>query len=205
MATSTALKRAAHEDVERVVLIAASAGGIQALITVLCALPANFSAPVLILQHRTTGRPGMLARVLQRGCHLPVKDAHPGDRLESGTVYVTPANRHTRITQDHVMMMSDHIKINFLHASADPLFRSAAEAFGARAIGVVLSGGGKNGAAGSKAIRDAGGIVIAQNEATSEHFGMPKAAIDAGAVTDVLALDDIAGALTELVDHSHTR
>jgi two-component system chemotaxis response regulator CheB len=101
--------------------------------------------------------------------------------------------------------MSDHLKINFLHASADPLFRSAAEAFGARAIGVVLSGSGRNGAAGARAIRDAGGVVIAQNEATSQHFGMPRAAIEAGAVTDVLPLDEIANMLTALLNPSHAR
>ncbi len=203
MVASTAVQSAHRDNVDYLVVIAASAGGVQALLTVLRELPAEFPAPILILQHHRAGRPGMLARVLQRGCRLPVKDASSGEHLRPATVYVLPPDQHTHVTYDHALIMGDHAKINFLHASADPLFRSAASAFGARVIGVVLSGSGRNGAAGAKAIRDAGGVVIAQNEATSQHFGMPRAAIEAGAVTDVLALDDIANMLITLVDHSH--
>jgi two-component system chemotaxis response regulator CheB len=204
MRSKAAVQAGPQDRVDHVVVIGASAGGIQALTVVLRALPATFPAPILILLHRPPGLPGILSRLLQRGCALPVNDANAGDCLEPGSVYVTPSDRHTRITPDHVLVMGDHARINSVHASADPLFRWPAEGFGARAIGVVLSGAGQNGAAGAKAIRDAGGVVIAQNEATSEHFGMPRAAIEAGAVTDVLPLDEIAGSLTALVDHSHT-
>lgn len=207
MGSSAAVPAGIHDTgkIHHIVVIAASAGGIEALLTVLCGIPADFPAPILILQHRTAGRPGVLAKILQRGCRLPVKDAIPGERLEPGTVYVTPADRHTRVTHEQFFTMGDHAKINFLHASADPLFRSAAETFGARAIAVVLSGRGRNGAAGAKAIRDAGGAVIAQDQATSQHFGMPQAAIDAGAATDVLPLGEIADSLVALVNHSGTR
>jgi len=206
MASSTAVRTSIHSNgkVNRVVVMAASAGGIPALSTILCVLPADFRAAILIVQHRTAGRPGMLAKILQRSCRLPVKDADPGEELEPGTVYVMPADRHTRLTPERLFIMGDHVKINFVHASADPLFRSIAETFGSRAIAVVLSGHGRNGAAGAKAIRDAGGVVIAQDEATSQFFGMPQAAIEAGAATDVLPLGQIADSLIELVDHSRS-
>lgn len=204
MTSSTAVHASIRGDgkVDHLVVIASSAGGIAALLTILCSLPRDFPAPILIVQHRTVGRPGLLAKILQRECPLPVRDANPGERLEPGVVYVMPADRHTRVTPDRFFTMSDHTKINFLHASADPLFRSAAETFGSRAIGVVLTGRGRNGAAGAKAIRDAGGVVIAQDEATSEFFGMPQAAIDAGAVTSVLPLGAIASSLVSLVDQT---
>ena len=208
MASSSAVPILVHENgkVDRVVVIAASAGGIEALIAVLCGLPADFPAPILIVLHRRSARPGMLAKILQRDRPLPVRDAKAGEHLESGIVYITPADLHTQIAPDQSLMMGDHAKINFLHASADPLFRSAAASFGGRAIGVVLSGRGRNGTAGAKAFaRNAGGVVIAQNEETAQFFAMPHAAIEAGAVTDILPLGAIADSLVDLVVHSGSR
>ena len=134
MASSSAVQTTIRGNgkVDRIVVIAASAGGIEALIRILCALPADFPAPILIVQHRTARRPELLARVLQRECRLPVRDAVPEEQLEPGTVYVMPADLHSRLTHDHRLTMGDHATINFLHASADPLFRSAAETFGSR-------------------------------------------------------------------------
>src|SRR4051812_5135040 len=168
---------------ERIVVIAASAGGLNAVRRILEGLPATFAAPVLVVLHRTVGRKGLLADILARRSALPVVDAEEGQQLQPGVVYVAPADRHLHVVPDAYVTLHDQERINFLRASADPLFESTAAAFGARAIAVVLTGMGKNGAAGAKKIRDAGGDVIAQDEATSEYFGMPRAAIEAGAVT----------------------
>jgi len=196
-----------HCSASGVVVVAASAGGIEALRTLLAGLPSGFSTPVIIVLHRTPGREGLLANIFKRDTVLAVKDAVDGECLSSGTVYLAPADHHLQITGDGRLQFTDHMRINYLRASADPLFQSAANAFGSRAIGVVLSGGVRNGAAGAKAIRDAGGPVIAQNQETSRHFSMPREAIEAGAVTSVLPIDRIAEELTTITrnadGHAH--
>ena len=201
MSTSAVpLQPRTDDNRQHVVVVAASAGGIQALRTILPQLPEKFSAPVVVVLHRTAGRPGVLAQVLGRGSGLLVKDAEDGERLVPGRVYVAPADRHTHLTPGGHVSFRDNAKVNFLRSSADPLFRSAAAVYGPGAIAVVLSGGGRNGAAGAKAVKDAGGVVIAQDRETSQHFAMPRAAIEAGAVTDVLPLQDIAARLASLTN-----
>lgn len=185
-----------------VVVVAASAGGIDALRTVLGGLPSTFAAPVIIVLHRTPGREGLFANIFKRDCVLPVRDAVDGDCIEAGNVYLAPADHHLRIDHDGRMIFSEQMKVPYMRAAADPLFESAAAAYGQRAIGVVLSGGGRAGAVGAKAIHEAGGPVIAQDQTTSRHFSMPKASIDAGAVTAVLPLGRIAEQLIMLTEES---
>ena len=141
-----------------------------------------------------------MAQIFKRDSVLPVKDAADGECVQPGTIYLAPADHHLRITHDGRMEFSEQMKVSYLRAAADPLFESAAAAFGARTIGVVLSGGGRHGAIGAKAIHEAGGPVIVQDEATSRHFSMPRAAIDAGAVTSILPIDRIAEQLTHLTE-----
>lgn len=183
---------------DQVVVIAASAGGLEALRAILPTLPPSFPAPIIVVLHRTEGREGMLRRILARATTLTVKDMEEGDPLTAGMLYIAPPNQHAHITDDRRLTLTDHVKINFLRGSADPLFRTAASVYHARAIGVVLTGGGHNGAAGARAIRDEGGAVIAQDQATSRHFSMPRSAIEAGAATNVLPLDQIGPELNAL-------
>jgi two-component system chemotaxis response regulator CheB len=185
-----------------VVVIAASAGGIDALRTVLGGLPDGFPAPVVIVLHRTPGRESLFASIFKRDSALPVKDAVEGEIIAPGMIYLAPADHHLTLDRDGRMVFSEKLKISYGRAAADPLFESAAEAYGSRAVGVVLSGGGRSGATGAKAIHDVGGKVLAQDQATSRHFSMPKAAIDAGAVTTILPITQIAEQLKQLIKPS---
>jgi two-component system, chemotaxis family, protein-glutamate methylesterase/glutaminase len=184
----------------RVIAIATSAGGLVALSRLLGALPAALEAGVLVVQHLQPDRPSRLAEILGWHTGLEVKDAAAGEILRSGTVYVSPPDVHLMVTIDGRLVLSHLPPLNFCRPSGDRLFASIAASYGARAIAVVLTGTGCDAAAGASEVRRQGGTVIAQDEGTSEFFGMPWAAIKTGAVNRVLPLGEIAGALEGLVE-----
>ena len=175
-----------------VVVMAASAGGIQALQKVLCGLPRDFSLPIAIVQHRTGNPPNLLARVLGRHTALTVKNAEDGERMSAGTVYLAPPREHLVIRPDESLALIDGRKIRHLRSSANPLFASAAQVYGDGVIAVVLTGGDRDATDGVQTVRQHGGIVLAQDEATSAIFGMPRSAIQTGAVHAILPLPEIA-------------
>ncbi len=179
--------------------MAASAGGLSALTAVLSEFPADFPASVAIVQHIEPHHRSMLAEILGRSCPLPVRQAADGQPFEAGVVYVAPPDHHLLVESDRTLSLTRTELVHFVRPSADLLFESGATSFGSGAIGVVLTGTGSDGSLGIKAIKNRGGTVIAQDEATSEFFGMPGAAIATGAVDFVLPLDQIAEALTALV------
>jgi two-component system chemotaxis response regulator CheB len=181
------------------VLVAASAGGLSALTAVLSELPADFPASVAIVQHIEPHHRSMLAEILGRSCALPVVQAAEGQRFQPGVVHVAPPDHHLLVDADGSLSLTRTELVHFVRPSADLLFESGAASFGKSAIGVVLTGTGSDGSLGVEAIKRRGGTVIAQDEATSDFFGMPGAAIEAGAVDFVLPLDQIAEALTSLV------
>ena len=180
------------------VLMGASLGGPRALATVLKGLPADFPAPVVVVQHIADGFTEGLAGWLQQESHLAVREARDGDPLRPGLVLLAPSGHHL-VVAEGVAHLSDAAPVDTFKPSVTPLFLSAAGAYGGRACGVLLTGMGRDGAEGLLAIRRAGGFTVAQDEASSAVFGMPKAAIDLGAVDRVLALDDIPRALLEAV------
>jgi two-component system chemotaxis response regulator CheB len=184
------------------VLVAASAGGLSALTAVLSELPANFPAGVAIVQHIEPHHRSMLAEILGRSCALPVMQATDGQRFEPGVVHVAPPDHHLLVDADGSLSLTRTELVHFVRPSADLLFESGAASFGRRAIGVVLTGTGSDGSLGVEAIKRRGGTVIAQDEETSDFFGMPGAAIEAGAVDFVLPLGQISDALTSLVAES---
>jgi two-component system, chemotaxis family, protein-glutamate methylesterase/glutaminase len=186
--------RAARAEV---VVIGASLGGPRALASLLKALPAAFPAPVAVVQHIAEGFTEGLAGWLQQESRLEVREARDGDALRPGRVLLAPSGHHL-VLERGVAHLSSAPPVDTFRPSVTPLFLSAAEAYGARACGVILTGMGRDGAEGLKALRDAGGPTLAQDEATSAVFGMPKAAIDLGAVDRVLGIDDIPRALVEL-------
>ena len=190
--------RAIGKDFE-IVAIAASAGGLTALTKVLSPLPAGFGAAVVVVQHLDPRHRSLLAQILGRRTSLPVREAAEGARLEPGTVYVAPPDRHLLVNSDATVSLSKSELVHFTRPSADLLFESVAHAYGERAIAVVLTGTGSDGSMGILAVKKRGGTVIVQDEATSEFFGMPSAAIRTGMVDFVLALDEIPGALSTLV------
>lgn len=181
----------------RVVVVAASAGGLTALAALLTALPSDFPLPLAIVQHIDPNRDSFIANILGRRTKLVVKEAERDDILTPGVVYVAPPGWHMVIVKGGAITLTHTAPVHFVRPSADELFESAARAFGP-AIGVVLSGSGTDGAAGATAVKALGGTVIAQNEATAMFFGMPHAAIESGAVDYVLPLDDIAAQLVSL-------
>ncbi len=182
------------------VAIAASAGGITALQTLLSTLPRDLPVPVAVVLHRSRREVDLLPMVLGRSSTLPVRPAEPGKPVQPGTVYVAPADAHLLVGSDRRFELMDGGRIRHVRSSADPLFSSAAHVLGP-VIGVVLTGMGEDGTDGVQAMKRAGGIVIAQDEATAEWFGMPRSAIGTGAVDYVLPLDRIGAKLVELLTH----
>lgn len=181
-----------------VVAIAASLGGLEVLIPLLGALPPEFPAAVVVVQHRNPTRPGAMVNILASRTALPVLEARTGCRLQGGTITVAPPNQHLTIDEHGLLCLSDEPKVQFARPSADIFFESVANHFRERAIGIVLTGKLRDGAAGVKAIREAGGWVLVQDPATADADGMPNAAIASGCAHFVLAPASIASALITL-------
>lgn len=181
-----------------VVAIAASAGGLAALSEVLSELPADFAAPILVVQHLDPHHRSWMAEILSRRTGLRVLQVEGGERLAAGTVFLAPPDRHLLVGTDGVLALADTVRVQYSRPSADVLFTSLAESWGAGGIAVVLTGTGHDGAEGVRAVKDHGGMVIAQDEASAEFFGMPGAAIQTGAADLVLPLQSIAPALLRL-------
>ncbi len=182
-----------------VVALAASAGGLTALGQVLTGLPSDFPATIVVVQHLDPRHRSLMADILSRRTSLQVKQAEEGDHLVSATVYIAPPNRHLLVNPDGSLSLSQSELVHFVRPSADLLFESVAASYKDRAIAVVLTGTGSDGAMGVQAIKKMGGTVIVQDEKTSEFFGMPGAAIQTGSTDFVLPLDEISPALVTLV------
>jgi len=181
------------------VAIASSAGGLRALTEVLSVLTADFPASITVVQHLDPRHRSLMADILNRQSRLPIKQAEEGDRVQPGSVFLAPPDRHLLVNADGTLSLSRTELVHFVRPSADLLFESVAASFKDRAIAVMLTGTGRDGASGVEAIKKMGGTVIAQDEGTSEFFGMPGAAIQTGVVDFVLPLKDIGPALTKLI------
>lgn len=175
-----------------IVALASSTGGPQTLHTLLGMLPADFPLPILSVQHMARGYVATLARSLDANCRMRVKLAEHGERLTHGTVYLAPDDVHLGIADLHTIELSGSAPLNGFRPSASWLFSSAARHFGAGAVAVILTGMGRDGVEGLFEIHRAGGLVIAQDEATSIAFGMPRAAAEAGLPDLILPLSAIA-------------
>ncbi len=192
------VREAGQRDARRaLVALGASTGGPAALRRVLEELPADVP-PVVVAQHMPVEFTELFAAHLDAACRLSVHEAIDGESLEAGHVYVAPGGGHLRVERrgdDLVARVEAGDPIDHCRPSVDVLFESVAEAAGSAAIAVLMTGMGRDGARGMAAIRRAGGTTIAQDEHTSVVWGMPRAAIDAGAVERVVALDAIAQAI----------
>jgi two-component system, chemotaxis family, protein-glutamate methylesterase/glutaminase len=182
-----------------VIAIATSAGGLKALTRVLAGLPADFPPAIVVVQHLDPRHRSLMADILSRRSTLPVKQAEEGDKLQPGTVFIAPPNKHLLVNPDGSLSLTQSELVHFVRPSADLLFESVAGSFKSRAIAVVLTGTGSDGSMGVQAIKKMGGTVLAQDDSTSEFFGMPNAAIQTGCVDFILTLGEIPAALITLV------
>lgn len=183
----------------RMVCIGASTGGPMAFHDILKALPENFPAPLVCVQHIGEGFMDGLVEWLASLTSLKVKTAEPGGFPEKGTAYFPPEGKHIEFDTAGRFVTNPEPPFNGHRPSIDIMFKSVARHYGASSIGVLLTGMGQDGADGLLDIHKAGGITIAQDEATSLVFGMPKRAIEKGAARCVLPLDRMAEALVRLV------
>lgn len=190
--------RQAGTDRPDILCIGSSTGGPQALFTVLGGLnkAGGVTQPILITQHMPATFTTILAEHISRLSGFPAKEAATGDKLEGGKVYVAPGDYHMLVevkNGEKVLRLDQGPPENFCRPSVDPMFRSIAQVYGRKVLACVLTGMGSDGARGGKVIVEAGGTVIAQDEATSVVWGMPGATAHAGVCSAVLPIQDIAG------------
>lgn len=186
---------------EKVIVIGSSTGGTEALKEVLMRLPADAPA-VLVAQHMPAGFTKSFAQRLNGLCRIEVKEAVTGERVLPGHAYIAPGHSHLLLKRsgaNYMTELSDGPPVNRHRPSVDVLFRSAANAGGKNIIGVMLTGMGKDGAAGMLEMRNAGSTNFAQDEATCVVYGMPREAVAVGAVHDVLPLQEIAAKVLQAV------
>jgi len=182
----------------QLVAIATSAGGLTALANLLSRLPREFPVPLAVVQHMDPRHESLLAGILARRTTLLVKQAEQREAMLAGVVYVAPPDQHLLVGGGRLVTLTHSAPVHHSRPSADVLFESASRVLGSQVIAVVLTGAGSDGAAGVSAVKNEGGVVIAQDEASSAFFGMPHAAIATGIVDFVLPLDEIADKLIEL-------
>jgi two-component system chemotaxis response regulator CheB len=176
----------------KVVAIGISTGGPNALQEMLSRLPADFPGTLLIVQHMPEGFTEMFARRLNECCGIQVKEAQSGDMLQAGRALICPGNRHMRVRRmplGDVVLLSDEERVNGHRPSVDVLFKSVAQEMGPRALGVLMTGMGEDGAEGLGVMKATGAITIAQDESSCVVYGMPKAAIERGYAQRVVSLE----------------
>jgi two-component system, chemotaxis family, protein-glutamate methylesterase/glutaminase len=184
------------------IVIGCSMGGMHALQTIFSALPKEFPVPIAVVQHRYRTSNEGLPDFLRRHTKLQVVDTTDKEWIKPGTVYLAPANYHLLVERGELSLSIDEA-VAYSRPSIDVLFESAADAYGAGVIGVVLTGANADGARGAARIKSRGGFVIAQDPETAESPAMPRAAIEAARVDRILPLDRIGSFLVELCRTQH--
>ncbi|WP_198962777.1 protein-glutamate methylesterase/protein-glutamine glutaminase [Mangrovitalea sediminis] len=186
---------------EKLIGIGASTGGTEAIKQVLQDLPANMPA-VLITQHMPAGFTRSFAGRLNSLSAMTVKEAEHGERILPGHAYLAPGDRHLKLTRsgaNYEVCLSDGEPVNRHKPAVDVMFDSLAELAAGNSVGVLLTGMGKDGAAGMLHLKEQGAVTVAQNEQSCLVYGMPRAAVELGAATEVLPLENIAAYLVELM------
>jgi len=189
----------------RAVVVGASAGGLRALLRLLPRLPADYTLPVIVVQHVHASEEGDLAGCFDRQTALSVAEARDKGGIRSGHVYFAPADYHLLVERDETFALCAGEKVNWSRPSIDVLFESAAYVWGERLVGVVLSGSNHDGARGMCMIKESGGVTIVQDPSTAEHPVMPQAAINATKVDHVLSPESIAELLVEIATRNPER
>lgn len=174
-----------------IIAIGASTGGPSIVMQILKNISPGCNASIVIVQHMATGFTESFVEWLGNNCKLPIKLAREGEKIERGHVFVAPDGCHTIVREKKTFGLIQGETVNGVKPSVDILFNSLAEVYGDSTIAVLLTGMGADGAKGLKHIKDRGGFTIAQSEESCTVFGMPKVAIEMGAVNKVLSIEDI--------------
>ena len=186
-------------EVKKVIAIAASTGGPKALMHLLKGLPGNLSAAILVVQHISDDFTETMVEWLDDITPLSVKIPSKGEKVKEGTVYVAPNKVHMSLRMYGRIHLGNGAPVNGHMPSADILFSSVAECASGNPVGIILTGMGCDGVQGMLDIKNSGGYAIAQDEKTSTVYGMPKAAIECGAIDTILPLEGIAGKIIRLM------
>jgi two-component system chemotaxis response regulator CheB len=182
----------------KAVAIGASAGGVQALLQILPALPADYPFAVLVVVHVPPDRDNALVPLLEGKCKVAVKEAEDKEPIRAGVVYFAPSDYHLLLEADGSLSLSSDELVNLSRPSIDVLFESAADAFGPALTGVVLTGANDDGALGLRAVADAGGLAIVEDPASAYAAAMPAAASHACPQAKVLSLENLTSYLLHL-------
>ena len=177
---------------DQAVAIGASAGGVQALLTLLPTLPADFPWPIFIVLHVPADRGNVLAPLFEAKCRLEVKEAEDKETARPGVIYFAPSDYHLLVESNGDLALSSDEAVNYSRPSIDVLFESAADAYGAGLTGVILTGANEDGAAGLSAVAAAGGIALVEEPAAAYAKAMPQAARNACDAALALPLERIA-------------
>jgi two-component system chemotaxis response regulator CheB len=180
------------------VVIGASAGGVEALTEILPALPAGLRPALLIVLHLRRERPSLLVEIFASRCALPVREADDKEPVEPGTVYFAPPDYHMLLEKNHQIALSADEPVYFSRPSIDVLFESAADVYGERLLGIILTGANEDGAAGLHAIHQAGGVTVVQQPDSAKVPLMIVSALQRGPADYVLSLPEIAQLLGTL-------
>ncbi len=186
------------EDAVKAVVIGASAGALEALSSILPALPVTFDKPVMVVVHVPADKQSMLAELFRAKCSLTVKEAEDKEPITPRTVYFAPPNYHLLVEADEILSLSSDEPVLFSRPSIDVLFESAADAYGPGLIAIVLTGANQDAANGAKAVIDAGGMVIVQSPDDAFSPAMPQAAIALNPGATVMSLTEIAAYLRKV-------
>ena len=187
-----------RKEPTKIVAVGISTGGPNALQYLLSELPSNFPGSIVVVQHMPEGFTEMFAQRLNECCAIDVKEAQSGDLLIAGRALICPGNRHMKVRRmpmGNIVVLSDEERVNGHRPSVDVLFRSVAAEFGSRAVGVLMTGMGDDGACGMGLLKQAGALTIAQSEESCVVYGMPKAAIERGNADRVVSLELMANTL----------
>jgi two-component system, chemotaxis family, protein-glutamate methylesterase/glutaminase len=180
-----------------VIVIGASAGGVEALLALFAEIPGDIPAAIAVVLHRSPVHETRLAGVLGRRAALPVREPSGGEALEPGVIWLAPRDQHL-LVEDGRLLLSRGPRQHHTRPAIDPLFISAARAAASRVVGVVLSGTGDDGVRGLIAIKAAGGLSLVQDPEEARHAGMPRSALACDRVNAALVLSDLAPTLRAL-------
>ena len=187
-----------------ILVIGASAGGVEALMTLVAGLPASLRASLFIVMHLPASRPSALPKILNRSGPLPARHAQEGMLIEQGTIFVAPPDHHLVFEQEH-MHLERGAKEHAVRPAVDVLFRSAATTYGPRVVGIILTGAGIDGTAGLRAIKQYGGLTIVQHPEEARFPSMPHNAREQMQVDYLSPVANIASLLISLVNQDGRR